>query len=428
MSQQIPPAMVLDTQPAAPNLKNFTGYQIFMIVILASLHFTIILDFMIISPIGDLLMKELTLSPAQFGSVVSAYAISAGVSGILAAGFADRFDRKKLLLFFYSGFWLGTLFCAFAWSYTTLFTARLVTGVFGGVMISIIMAIMTDVFELRQRGRVMGFVQMSFAASQILGIPIGIWLANQWGWHSTFYMVAGLALIIGILIIIWVKPLNAHLAIQTDKKPLQHLWHTVRKKEYHIGFWGIAMLSLGGFMLMPFSAPFLVNNVAVTQESLPLVFFFTGISAMVIMPLIGRLSDRFDKFRIFFVGSILASIMIVVYTHLTPIPLWWVIVINVILFMGIFSRMVPAMALHTAIPDPADRGAYMSITSSLQQLAGGFAAMFAGIVVVQESNSSPIQHFNSLGFVMVGVMAFCLILVWKMNRYVKMKELKHQDV
>ncbi|HJW31092.1 MAG TPA: MFS transporter, partial [Saprospiraceae bacterium] len=182
--------------------KAFTPYQVFIIVILALLQFTIILDFMIISPLGDLLMKKLDMVPSQFGSVVSAYAISAGVSGILAAGFADKFDRKKLLMFFYSGFFLGTLACGFAFDYHTLLIARLVTGVFGGVVGSISMAIITDVFIFHQRGRVLGFVQMAFAGSQILGVPIGLLLANSWGWHSTFFMVAGLAFLIGTTIIL----------------------------------------------------------------------------------------------------------------------------------------------------------------------------------------------------------------------------------
>ncbi len=254
-------------------LKPFTSYQVFIIIILALLQFTIILDFMIISPLGDLLMKKLDMIPSQFGSVVSAYAISAGISGILAAGFADKFDRKKLLLFFYIGFLSGTLCCGLAWNYHTLLLARLVTGVFGGVIGSISMAIITDLFSLRQRGRVMGFVQMAFAGSQILGVPIGILLANAWGWHATFFMVAGLAVMIGTTVMIRMKPLTAHLAIQQDKTPLQHLWHTVQKKDYRVGFLATAMLSMGGFMLMPFTSSFLVNNVHILQERLPVIFF-----------------------------------------------------------------------------------------------------------------------------------------------------------
>jgi predicted MFS family arabinose efflux permease len=414
--------------PSQEKPAPFTGYQKFIIVLMALLQFTIILDFMILSPLGDILMKTLNMSTKQFGSVVSAYAISAGISGILAAGFADKFDRKKLLLFFYAGFIIGTAFCGFANSYETLFIARIVTGVFGGVIGSISMAIITDIFALNQRGRVMGFVQMAFAASQILGIPIGLLLANVWGWHSTFFMVVGLAAAIGVAVVWKLKPLTEHLKLQSDKNALQHLWHTVKKRDYRMGFFATAMLSLGGFMLMPFTSAFIVNNVNISQERLPIIFFCTGISSIIIMPIIGKLSDKIDKFKLFTIGSILACIMVVIYTNLTPVPIWVVIVINMILFMGIMSRMVPATALSSAVPAMYDRGAYMSINSSLQQMAGGVAAIFAGFVVVQTSKTSPIQHFDILGYVMVGIILLCLYLVYRVSELIKDKLKKGQVV
>ena len=164
----------------------FTGYQKFAIFILALTMFTVVLDFMVMSPLGDILMKSLNLKPAHFGFAVSAYAFSAGISGLLTAGFADRFDRKKLLLFFYTGFIAGTAWCGVANSFESLLLARVVTGLFGGVIGSIILAIATDLFPPQMRGRVMGFIQTAFAASQVLGIPIGIYLSNQWNWHVPF--------------------------------------------------------------------------------------------------------------------------------------------------------------------------------------------------------------------------------------------------
>jgi predicted MFS family arabinose efflux permease len=405
----------------------FTPYQKFVIALLALLQFTIILDFMILSPLGDILMKSLEMSTKQFGSVVSAYAISAGISGILAAGFADKYDRKKLLLFFYVGFILGTLFCGLANTYETLLLARVVTGVFGGVVGSVGMTIITDVFALNQRGRVMGFVQMAFAGSQILGIPIGLLLANVWGWHSTFYMVVGLSILIGIAVVWKLKPLTEHLKLQSDKNALQHLWHTVKKRDYRIGFLATAMLSMGGFMLMPFTSAFIVNNVHIAQEQLPIIFLFTGLSSIIIMPIIGKVSDRIDKFKLFTIGSIIAMVMVVIYTNLVPVPIWVVILINMVLFMGIMSRMVPATALGSAVPEMYDRGAYMSINSSLQQMAGGVAAIFAGFVVVQQTKTSPLENFNVLGYVMVGFILWCTYLVYRVSEMVKAKQAKNSN-
>ena len=399
----------------------FTSKQIIIIAILALLQFTVILDFVIISPLGDVLMKTLDMTTAKFGFTVSAYAFSAGISGLLAAGFADKFDRKKLLIFFYAGFIIGTVFCAFAIDYTTLLFARIFTGLFGGVIGSVSLAIVTDLFVIKQRGRVMGFIQMAYATSQILGIPLGLYCANHWGWHSSFIMIAVLGVLILIAVLTQMQPITKHLELQSDKSPFLHLWHTISNKNYQIGFASIALLSVGGFMLQPFGSAFLVNNIHISQLELPMVFFFTGLSVLFIMPIIGKLSDKVNKFWLFTVGSILSVIMIVIYTNLDPIPLWQIVVINMILFMGIMSRMVPATTLNTGIPEMKDRGAYMSVTSSLQQIAGGIAAVCAGFIVHQKTKTSPLENYDILGYVIAVITLCSIVLMWRVSKLVKSK-------
>nr|WP_294874914.1 MFS transporter [uncultured Pedobacter sp.] len=409
-------------QPSTNIILPFSNYQKLVIALLALLQFTIVLDFMVLAPLGDYLMKSLSITPKGFGVVVSSYAFSAGASGILAAGFADKFDRKKILLFFYAGFIVGTLCCALATTYWMLLGARIITGLFGGVIGAISMTIMTDLFEVNQRGRVMGFVQMAFAASQVLGIPIGLYFANLWGWHSSFLMIVGLAVLIAITIIIKVKPIDKHLALQSDKSAFLHLWHAVSNKSYQTGFIATAFLSVGGFMLMPFSSAYLINNINITPQQLPMVFMFTGIASIIIMPLIGKLSDKIDKFMLFAAGSALAIVMILIYTNLIPIPLWQVVLVNMVLFMGIMSRMIPATTLTMSIPDMKDRGAFMSVNASLQQMAGGIAALCAGLIVTQKSSTSPLENYGILGIVVSVIIAVCCIFVYRVSVMVKKKQ------
>ncbi len=402
----------------------FTSYQGWVIALLALTQFTVILDFMVISPLGAFLMKALTLKPSQFGLVVSVYAFSAGTSGLLTAGFADKFDRKKLLLFFYCGFIVGTLFCGLAQTYSVLLAARLITGLFGGVIGSISMAIATDLFPLEQRGRVMGFLQMGFAGSQVLGIPISLYLAHIWGWQSPFWLVVALAVIVALLIISKMRPVNMHLSIQRDKTPLQHLWHTIRKRNYRIGFTATALLSIGGFMMMPFGSAFAVNNLQVPAERLSILFFVAGIASFITMPLIGKLSDRVDKYKLFVAASIYMAIIVIIYTDLGPRPLWFVIMFNIIMMTGIFGRIVPATVLVSAIPEMQDRGAFMSINSSLQQIAGGIAASVGGIIVMQKTSTSPLEHYNTLGLVVVSISAIAVLLMLRVDRMIKSRKNK----
>lgn len=410
-------------QPKQPPA-SFTGYQKFAIFILALTMFTVVLDFMVMSPLGDILMKSLGLKPAHFGFAVSAYALSAGISGLLTAGFADRYDRKKLLLFFYTGFIAGTLLCGIANTYPLLLGARIITGLFGGVIGSISMAIVADLFDLQHRGRVMGFMQMGFGASQVLGIPIGLYLANIWGWHAPFLWVAVMAIVIAILIVVRMQPLTKHLLVKQDKSALTHLLNTLAKKDYRIGFSATALLSIGGFMMMPFGSAFAINNLRITQHQLPLLFMVAGISTLVVMPLIGKLSDKVDKFKIFTLASAWMIIMVLIYTNLSATPLLLVIMFNVLMMAGIMSRMIPSSALITGIPVLQDRGAFMSINSSLQQIAGGIAAACAGMIVVQKDKFSPLEHYNTLGYIIVGITILSVYLLSRVSSLVKRKTIE----
>lgn len=399
----------------------FTPYQKFVVFLLTITQFSVILDFMIMSPLGDMLMKSMNLTTTQFGLAVSAYAISAGLSGLLTAGFADRYDRKSLLLFFYVGFIVGTVLCGLATTYWLLIGARIFTGIFGGVIGSISMAIITDLFDIHHRGRVMGFIQMGFGASQVLGIPISLYIANLWGWQSPFMLVAGLAAITGVLIFTKLQPVTKHLALQHDNNAFQHLWQTISKRHHRMGFLATALLSLGGFMMMPFGSAFAINNLGLTNAQLPILFMLTGIGTLIIMPIIGKLSDKIDKFKLFTIASVWMMVMVVIYTNLAVTPFYLVVVLNIIMMMGVMSRMVPSSALVSAIPDMQQRGAFMSINSSLQQIAGGFAAAFAGMVVVQKDKTSPLQHYNTLGFIIVGITLLCIYMLFRINVMAKSK-------
>jgi predicted MFS family arabinose efflux permease len=395
----------------------FTGYQKFVVAVLSFLQFTIILDFMIMSPLGAMMMPALNMTPGQFGMVVSAYAFSAGGSGLLAAGFADRFDRKKLLMFFYVGFMAGTICCALAPSFEFMMGARIVTGLFGGVIGSIVFAIITDLFPLEKRGRVMGFIQTSFAASQIMGIPAGLYISNLWGWHAPFVMIVAVSAVVGVFIVIYLRPIDGHLKLQIDRNPFHHLYITLTTPKYLLAFGTTALLSIGGYLLMPFGSNFTVHNMKIDIERLPLIYLVTGFAAIFIGPLVGKASDALGKYRVFVAGSLLSMMTVLYYTTMGPSPLYLVMTVNVVMFVAIFSRMIPSQTLMSAIPEAANRGSFMSISSSLQQIAGGIASVVAGAIVVQ-GKDGVLEHFDTLGYIMVGTASLSIFMMFFINRMV----------
>jgi predicted MFS family arabinose efflux permease len=407
-------------QPEAPAKSappKFSTYQKFLVALLAFLQFSIILDFMIISPLGAIIMPDLDITPQRFGEIVSAYAFSAGASSLLAAGFADRFDRKKFLLFFYCGFVIGTALCALATSYPQLLVARVVTGIFGGVIGSVVLAIVTDLFPLAMRGRVMGVVQTAFSASQVLGIPAGIYIANLWNWHVAFLAIVLVAVPVGVIIAVFMKPVAGHLALKQEASPWKHLTATIFVPRYVLSFATTALLVTGGYMLMPFGSVFTVNNLGISLADLPTIYLASGVFTIFTGPLVGRAADAFGKFRTFVFGCALTILMVLIYTHLGRVSLFTVILVSVLMFVGIFSRMIPSQALMSAIPEVTKRGSFNAVGASVQQFSGGIASVIAGLIVAQ-GPTGDLQRFDVLGYIVISTTLVSLVLMYFINKVV----------
>ncbi|MCI0443927.1 MFS transporter [bacterium] len=402
---------------------GLTSYQKFVVALLSFLQFTVILDFMILSPMAAILMPALKISPSQFGFVVSAYAFSAALSGAVTASFADRFDRKKILLWFYSGFIFGTFLCGIANSYLFLLVARIVTGSFGGVIASITMAMVADLFPFEQRGRVMGLVQTSFASSQIIGIPFALWLSNRSGWHMPFQFIAVISLLVLASIAYKLKPIITHITVSSDREVSSFLQMFFNSK-YLRAFLMMALVNVGGFMFMPFLSAFNIRNLGISQNSLPMVYLASGISSIAAGILSGRASDSAGKFPVFLIGTIFSTITVAIYTNLNITSIFSTIIINSLLFVGISSKKVSGEALITSVPESTDRGWFMSVGSSVQQMSGGIGAIIAGSIVTERADGS-LENFGIVGLLVIAANLITLAMMYNLNRD-KFRIAKHQ--
>lgn len=400
---------------------KFTPYQVLLIVAFVLLLFTIVVDYMTLPALSAILLPDLHISTEQFGLVVSAYAFSAGISGLLTTGFADRFDRKKLLLVYYGGFLTGMLLCATAGSFTALIIARIVSGAFGGVVASICFAITSDLFEVDQRGRVIGYIQMSFAASHVAGLPLAIYVATQLTWQFTYWLFFTLGLLVFIILLFRIKPIRTHLNPQREAPALKHLLGIFKNPNYWTVFLNNMLLVLGDVMFMTFSSAFSTNNLGIQLEDLPLLFGIGGVATFVFGPVWGRLTDRLGKLQIFCVGSGLAILMVGIYSHLGLSPFWLVVSLHTLLFLGINARMISSTALATIMPDKPDRGAFMALDASFQQLMGGIAATLAGFIVFQAPDGK-IQGYPTLGWVIISVMLATVGLMYVISKVIKRRK------
>jgi predicted MFS family arabinose efflux permease len=385
-----------------------------LLFVLAAIQFTSVVDFLIILPLGPQYMRVFSISPAHFGVIVSSYAISAGISGIAAGFFLDRFDRKRALLGLYLGFTVGTLFCALAPTYHLLVAARAVAGAFGGVVGALILAIVGDVIPEVRRGAAMGLVMSSFSVASICGVPIGLVLASHINWHVPFFVLAGLSTIV-LGAAAWVMPsLRGHLARVRDEHAVARTLAVLSRPDHQMAFLFMALLTFTGFVVFPNIANYMVMNVGLTEKQLPLIYLFGGLCTVFSMNWIGRWADRSGKLRVFVLMSLSATIPLVAITNLPRVHLLIAVGTSTLLWVCMSGRMVPAMSMMTASIEAQYRGGFMSINSSVQQFAAGLAAYLSGQIMAQ-TPSGELTHFPAIGALSVVCALTCIYLA----RYLK---------
>ncbi|MCM2282171.1 MAG: MFS transporter, partial [Bdellovibrionaceae bacterium] len=298
--------------------------EVWLLLLLAGVQFTHIMDFMIMMPLGPQLMRLFVITPRDFAFLVSTYQFAAGICGFVAAFFVDRFDRKRSLIFAYIGFALGTFACALAPSYAFLLMARSLAGAFGGVLGAQIMAIIGDAIPFSRRGRAMGIVMAAFSVSSVFGVPFGLYLATKWNWHAPFVFVGSVAAVLAALIVWRVRPITQHMSSGLPRpSPLGLMSGIVHDRNQMRALSLMILLMFTQFTLIPFLSPYLVANVGFREDQLPWMYFVGGGLTIFTSPIVGRLSDRFGKPSVFLIAGLLVILPVLVLTHLgvTPLPL-----------------------------------------------------------------------------------------------------------
>jgi predicted MFS family arabinose efflux permease len=385
-----------------------------LLLLLAAIQFTVIVDFLIIMPLGPQYMRVFSITPGQFGIIVSAYAISAGVSGMVSGLFLDRTDRRTALLWLYLGFTIGTLLCALAPNYPLLAAARIVAGAFGGVTGALILAIIGDVIPDERRGAAMGMVMSSFSVASICGVPLGLLLASHLSWHVPFFALGGLSALVLLAVARVMPSLRGHLHHAADQHPVRRMWTVLSHPDHRRAFLFMAVLTGTGFLIFPYISNYMVANVGLTEKQLPLIYLAGGSCTIFSMNWIGRWADRAGKRRVFNIMSIIALVPILTLTNLPRVPLLAAIGVSTLLMICMSGRMVPAMALMTGSIEARYRGGFMSLNSSVQQFSSGLAAYWSGQIMGQSADGR-ITRFNWIGYISVACALSCIYLV----RYLK---------
>lgn len=382
--------------------------ELALLLTIAGVQFTHILDFMIMMPLGPRFTQLFGISDAQFGLLVSAYTLSAGASGLVAATYLDRFDRKHLLLVLYVLFALATLACGLAPGYGFLMVARVAAGVFGGVLSALAQTIVADVVPFERRGRAMGIVMSSFSLATVAGVPAGLLLAARLGWQAPFIAIAALSGLLAFAAALTLPAMSAHMQQARPRSVWQGIGDVLADRNHLWAFAFSSTLMFAGFMVIPFITIYMEVNVGVAAADIPYIYLCGGLATLVTARWVGHLADRRGKVRVFSWMAVAVTVPMLLTTLVPPVPLMLVLVISTAFFVCMSGRMIPGMAILTSAAQPALRGTFMAINTAVQSAGMGAASLLAGMIIGRDAQGH-VTHYWVAG--VIGAVASLLTIV-----------------
>ncbi|MDE2440659.1 MAG: MFS transporter [Betaproteobacteria bacterium] len=396
------------TTPLTPRAERF------LLLTLAGIQFSHVLDFMIMMPLGPILMRAFGIGTHEFGLLVASYSFSAAVSGILAATFVDLFERKRVLLSCFALFGLATLACGLAPDFSTLIVARGLAGVFGGIMGALIHTMIGDAIPFSRRARASGVVSSAFSLSTIAGVPLSLWLANHLGWRAPFVFIAVLSMVFIFVGLNFLPELRHHLSTEKRAHLLSATFSVLGDPNHLRALLFSALIIFSGFTVIPYITVYAVNNVGIAQHDIPIVYLVGGSTTFISARLIGHWADKYGKIEVYRWVALLASMPLLAVTHAGPLPLGLWLICSTSFFVLTSGRMIPAMAVIASSAQPKLRGTFMSLNGTVQSLAMGLATTLGGFVISLDTSG------KIVGYPLVGYVAFGanLLAIWFAARIV----------
>ena len=395
-----------------------------LVALFAAIQFAHILDFVVIMPLGPVLMRHFEISPSQFALLVSSYNISAALLGLALGTIADRFDRKLLLQISFFLFALATVFCAFAENYNILLATRILAGAFGGALNTLVFSLVTDLIPFERRGKAMGTVLTSFSITSVIGIPIGLSISDHFGWRYCFLFIA----LFSVLIILIGHFILPKVAVKEGKlkfiDSFKELFKVAINFDYIRAYGLLMALAFSGFLLFPFLSPYAVQNVGIKEEELKYIYFYGGLLTVFTGRISGRLTDLFGSLKVFIPSIFIAIPLILLYTQVENIKLEVLLIISSLFMAAMTFRVIPAMTLISAIPVKDERGAFMSVLNSLRSLSSALATLFAGFLI-SESVDKKLVNFDKVGYISAGISLLTILMIINLYKIHRKRCEKH---
>ncbi len=351
--------------------------------------------------------KQLQVSDAKQGLLVSIYAVMVGVFALVIGPISDKIGRRKVLL---TGTGLMTAALAMhavVSDYTGLLIVRTLAGIAGGVLSGSAVSYVGDYFPYERRGWANGWVMSGIAAGQIAGVPLGALLANRFGFRSPFLIFA---ITMGATFLLILKrvpqpavEMNANRL--TIRRAFSDYLGLIKQKDIAIAALVFALLFFSMALYITYFPAWLTISQEATPNRIAALFFTGGVASVLTGPFVGKLSDTAGRKPLILASSLGLFLLMGGVTFIVR-EFWLAFPVFFISSILMAARMSPFQALLSALVPSNQRGALMSLTVSLGQIGFASGAALSGVVYAQ-------YGYQASTFFGAAIVLFVAVLIWR---------------
>jgi len=334
---------------------------------------------MIISPILPQIGDDLGIADAALGTLVSVYSLMVGIFAILSGPVSDRIGRRRILLIGCGAMTVALMLHTLVSDYASFLTVRMFAGMAGGILSGAAVSYIGDYFPYERRGWATGWVMSGSAFGQIVGIPIGILLAGQWGFKAPFYIFAVTMAATILLLFFGVPqpPGKQSLEQLTVRKAAADYAAMLRRPEVAWAAVAYFVMFLGVSIFTVYLPTWLERDLDISGNEIALMFLVGGIANVLTGPQAGKWSDRIGRKGIILLACIgLSSLMLLTVPLVTNVIT--ACVFFFLIMMLVAMRISPFSALLTGLVNDDRRGSLMSLAVALGQMGFALGGAIAG--------------------------------------------------
>ena len=398
---------------SAPNISEER-----IIFIAALIQFVNIVDFMIVLPLGPDFSKHLFIPMQDIGMIAGVYSFASAATALAAALYLDHYTRRQAIIFCLCGLAVATFACGLAIDKGTMIAARIAAGIFGGPIGALALALVADYVPPERRGQAMGKLSGAFAAASVLGVPIGLEISKWLGWQAAFFAIAALALF-ALLMTWWFLPWKAALGQPGSLLVrVRRILVMARNIDSMLAYGVSFILLFSGFLVIPNISAHLQLNLDYPREQLGILYLAGGFASFFTMRLAGNFADKYSATSVLLFGTFVYFISITLgflWTDFVEISPSLLVPIPFVLFMvSMTGRTVPAQATATRVPKAEERGAFMSLHSTMMSLAMALGAYMSSFILVERDGQ--LQNIALVGLLACAVTLLALPMIFDLER------------